>query len=60
MSEGYIIIDCGTTNLRVTLLDGQKQPVDTVRADGGVRHTAIDGDNSRLRRTLRDAIAALI
>ena len=56
MSKGYLVIDCGTTNLRVTLLDGQRKAVDAVRADGGVRHTAIDGDNSRLRRTLKGAI----
>ena len=56
MSKGYLVIDCGTTNLRVTLLGEHRKVVDAVRADGGVRHTAIDGDNSRLRRTLKGAI----
>ena len=56
MSEGHLVIDCGTTNLRVTLLDERRQIVDAVRADGGVRHTAIDGNNDRLCRTLKGAI----
>ena len=60
MSKGYLVIDCGTTNLRVTLLGEQRKPVDAVRADGGVRHTAIDGCNDRLCRMLREAIDEIL
>ena len=56
MSKVYLIIDCGTTNLRVTLLDENKNPVDTVKGEGGVRHTAIDGHNGRLRTMLHDCM----
>ena len=60
MSAFSLIIDCGTTNLRVTLLDAQRHTLDAVKADGGVRHTAIDGHNGRLRAALRESIAALL
>ena len=60
MSAASLVIDCGTTTLRVTLLDAQRHPVDTIRAEGGVRHTAIDGHNGRLRAMLRESIAALL
>ena len=49
-----LIIDAGTTNVRVSLLDEQHQVLDVVRGDGGVRNTAIDGDNHRLCETIRD------
>ena len=55
-----LIIDAGTTNVRVSLLDEQHQVLDVVRGDGGVRNTAIDGDNHRLCETIRDGIAALM
>ena len=41
----FLVIDGGTTNLRVTLLDEKQKPVDAVKEDGGVRHTAVDGNN---------------
>ena len=56
----YLIVDCGTTNLRVTLLDENKRKIDTVKADGGVRHTAIDGHNGRLRATLRESMQTVL
>lgn len=51
-----LIIDCGTTNLRVTLVDEDNQVLGMQRALGGVRHTAIDGNNNRLRAMLKEAI----
>lgn len=60
MSKVFLIIDCGTTNLRVTLLDAQKNALDTVKADGGVKHTAIDGHNGRLRTLLRESIETVL
>lgn len=32
----FLVIDGGTTNLRVTLLDEKQKPVDAVKEDGGV------------------------
>lgn len=60
MSKVYLIVDCGTTNLRVTLLDENKNKVDTVKAEGGVRHTSIDGHNGRLRQMLRESIETVL
>ena len=60
MSKCFLIIDCGTTNLRVNLLDENKQVIDTVKAEGGVRHTAIDGHNGRLRTMLRESIETVL
>ena len=54
--KGILVIDCGTTNLRVTLLDEDRHVLSTASAAGGVRHTAIDGNNDRLRAALRDCI----
>ena len=60
MSGVYLVIDCGTTNLRVTLLDENRRRIDMEKAEGGVRHTAIDGHNGRLRAMLRDSMAAVL
>ena len=60
MSKCYLVIDCGTTNLRVKLLDENKQLVDAVKAEGGVRHTSIDGHNGRLRKMLKESIDAVL
>ena len=60
MSKCYLIVDCGTTNLRVTLLDENKNKVDTVKAEGGVRHTSIDGHNGRLRTLLRQSMETVL
>ena len=60
MSKCYLIIDCGTTNLRVKLLDENKNLVDMVKAEGGVRHTSIDGHNGRLRTMLKESIDAVL
>ena len=55
-----LVIDCGTTNLRVTLVDENNQPVDVIKANGGVRHTAIDGNNNRLKAMLKNGIDTLL
>ncbi|MBQ7784708.1 MAG: 2-dehydro-3-deoxygalactonokinase [Clostridia bacterium] len=60
MSKCYLIIDCGTTNLRVTLLDENRQKLDAVKAEGGVRHTSIDGHNGRLRTMLHESIQTVL
>ena len=55
-----LVIDCGTTNLRVTALDGTRRVLGTVKAEGGVRHTAIDGHNGHLKETLARSIASVL
>ena len=60
MSRCNLVVDCGTTNLRVTLLDENRQRLDAVRAEGGVRHTAIDGHNGRLRAMLRESMQTVL
>ena len=60
MSKCFLAIDCGTTNLRVTLLDENKHALDVVKAEGGVRHTSIDGHNGRLRTMLKESIDAVL
>ncbi len=60
MSKCYLVIDCGTTNLRVTLLDENKNRLDVVKAEGGVRHTSIDGHNGRLRALLKESIDTVL
>lgn len=60
MSKCYLVVDCGTTNLRVTLLDENKNKLDAVKAEGGVRHTSIDGHNGRLRTMLKESIDTVL
>lgn len=60
MSKCYLVIDCGTTNLRVKLLDENRNPVDAIKTEGGVRHTSADGHNGRLRSMLRESIGAVL
>ena len=60
MSKCFLVIDCGTTNLRVTLLDENKHALDVVKAEGGVRHTSIDGHNGRLRKMLKESIETVL
>ena len=60
MGKCYLVVDCGTTNLRVTLLDENKNKLDVVKAEGGVRHTSIDGHNGRLRTMLRESMEAVL
>ena len=55
-----LIIDGGTTNLRMTLLSDERKPLDSIARDGGVRHTAVDGNNSYLKTTLAECIAQLL
>ena len=55
-----LVIDGGTTNLRVFLLDASGEMLSSARAEGGVRHTALDGHNGRLRKLLHDCIEKVL
>lgn len=52
-----MLIDCGTTNLRVTLVGEDGNVLAQSKRPGGVRHTAIDGHNGRLKQMLAECIA---
>lgn len=52
-----MLIDCGTTNLRVTLVGEDGGVLAQSKRPGGVRHTAIDGHNGRLKQMLAECIA---
>lgn len=54
------VIDAGTTNVRISLLDESETLVDQLKFDAGVRRTAIDGHNGYLVSTLRDGIRTLM
>ena len=59
--SAFLVIDGGTTNLRVTLLDSVSfETLGVYKAPGGVRHTAEDGHNGRLRAALREGIRQLL
>lgn len=45
----FITIDGGTTNTRIYLWDNENSLIDRIGLDIGVRDTAIDGDNQRLK-----------
>ena len=55
-----LLVDCGTTNLRVTALDDAGHVLAQTRRDGGVRHTAVDGHNGRLKAMLADGIGEVL
>lgn len=53
----YIItLDTGTTNTRVCLWDRAFQLAASAKAEVGVRNTAIDGDNRRLKAAVKDCL----
>lgn len=56
----YVItLDTGTTNTRVTLWNN-KEVVDKVFRDVGVRNTAIDGNNAKLKKAIKEAIDEIL
>lgn len=52
---GYVTIDAGTTNMRVRYIEN-REIRSCVKVEAGVRMTAIDGSNERLKTALKDAI----
>lgn len=56
----HLIIDAGTTNARVTLIDEAGKVLGCERRDAGVRNTAIDGHNGRLKDALRESVGVLL
>lgn len=56
MKTYVITIDTGTTNTRVLLWDENREIAAKADADTGVRNTAIDGNNDRLKKAVRGCI----
>lgn len=56
MNGCRIVIDTGTTNTRISLLDVEGRLKDAVKYAVGVRDTAADGNNRKLVSALRDGI----
>ena len=58
---GYIItLDTGTTNTRAILWDENRNIISVRKAAVGVRNTAIDGNNSRLKQAVRQCLEELL
>ena len=58
--EHYIItIDGGTTNTRCILWDNRRNRVGEERREVGVRNTAIDGNNERLKQAVKECLECL-
>ena len=60
MEQYLITIDTGTTNTRVALWNPQGDCVDVQKSGVGVRNTAIDGDNTKLRVAVKQCIDNLL
>lgn len=59
--NGYVItIDTGTTNTRTILWSPSRECVSTANAPVGVRDTAIDGNNSRLKAAVKNCLDQLL
>lgn len=56
-----ILIDSGTTNSRIRLIDTKKNKIrDTEKVRIGVRDTAIEGNNKKLKKQLKEGINQLL
>jgi len=51
----FAIIDCGTTNSRVYVINGEKEVIGKGTRKVGVRDTAIHGSNNILKKGLKEA-----
>lgn len=59
--EQYIItLDTGTTNTRAILWDSSRRCAATEKAAVGVRDTAVDGGNARLKAAVKGCLEALL
>ena len=56
MKNYTITIDTGTTNTRVFLFNEKNEVAASVKSEIGVRITAIDGNNNRLKAAIRGCL----
>lgn len=60
MNKYVITVDTGTTNTRTFLWDENRNMIASAKAEVGVRNTAIDGNNKRLKQAVHDCIEELL
>lgn len=60
MDKYLITVDGGTTNTRVYLWNEKKKLISSAKREIGVRDTAIDGNNSALKRAVKEMIEAVL
>lgn len=60
MSAYTITIDGGTTNTRCILWDDRRIKTGEAKREVGVRNTAIDGNNSRLKHAVKECLEQLL
>lgn len=60
MANYIITIDTGTTNTRCILWNENRENIAVTKSPVGVRNTAIDGNNSRLKAAVKDCLDTLI
>jgi 2-dehydro-3-deoxygalactonokinase len=60
MGKYIVTIDTGTTNTRTMLWDSTRNQMARETKQVGVRDTAIDGNNSRLKAAVRECLEAML
>jgi len=60
MKKFQITLDTGTTNTRVILWDNNHNMIATAKSEVGVRVTAMDGNNSRLKQAVKDGLEKVL
>lgn len=60
MKRYVITIDTGTTNTRTFLWDEKRNMIASASASVGVHDTAIEGNNTRLKKAVHDCIESLL
>lgn len=60
MDTYTITIDGSTTNTRCILWNSSRQRIDEQKREVGVRNTAIDGNNSKLKMLLKNALSSCL
>ncbi len=60
MSDYIITIDGGTTNTRCILWNNKREKVDEGKRNVGVRNTAIDGNNGKLKAAVKEILEELL
>lgn len=56
MADYVITLDTGTTNTRVILWNSNREILSSAKREIGVRNTAIDGNNAKLKEAVRDCL----
>ncbi|WP_243112630.1 2-dehydro-3-deoxygalactonokinase [Caproiciproducens sp. NJN-50] len=56
----FFTIDTGTTNTRVVLFTSEYQTVGSKKVEAGVRDTAIDGNNLKIKAAVKDCLENLL